>query len=114
MPNKDIEKRRETSRRWYARNREAEIARIALMQPKLRRRRVEWLEDYKRERGCVRCGETHPACLQFHHRDPKQKLLELSLAIRKYWSMKRILEEIEKCDLLCANCHAKLHSLEER
>jgi hypothetical protein len=55
------------------------------------------------------CEITHPAALQFHHRDPTTKLFEISTGTlsspRKFpWEV--ILREIEKCDLLCANHHA--------
>ena len=55
------------------------------------------------------CGEDRPATLCFHHRDPSQKELKLdgrSFANRK-WEL--IKEEVDKCDLLCHNCHNVLH-----
>lgn len=74
----------------------------------LRRREViEWIRDHKK--GCSRCPETHPACLQFHHRDPAEKEFNIGEAIRLGWSVERIEAEIAKCDVLCANCHAKEH-----
>lgn len=67
------------------------------------------VRDYKVERGCKRCDEKHPACLEFHHRDPNAKELNIAHAAKKGWSFDRILREIEKCDVLCANCHRKEH-----
>ena len=58
---------------------------------------------------CQTCGESRPATLCFHHRDPSQKELKLdgrSFANRKWDTLK---EEIDKCDLLCHNCHNMLH-----
>ena len=60
---------------------------------------------------CGECGFEHPAALQFHHRDPSQKLFQLQAIPRTRshpWS--EILAEIAKCDLLCANCHLIRHS----
>ena len=54
---------------------------------------------------CVKCGENHPAALDFHHTDPTQKEIAISAAT----SRKVILAEVEKCIVLCANCHRKLH-----
>lgn len=61
-----------------------------------------------RSQGCIRCGEKHPACLDFHHRNGKLNKLGNIGQIRRY-SFPRILAEIEKCDVLCANCHRKHH-----
>lgn len=57
---------------------------------------------------CVRCDETDKACLQFHHRDPSRKIANvIALASQ---GKKRIMEEIAKCDVMCANCHLKSHA----
>lgn len=62
----------------------------------------------KAEVGCKSCPERHPGCLQFHHRNPATKSFEISEAVlTKGW--KTILKETKKCDVLCANCHFKLH-----
>lgn len=58
--------------------------------------------------GCVRCGEKHPACLDFHHRDGKESKLGNIGQFRKFGT-DRLLAEIAKCDVLCANCHRKHH-----
>ena len=57
--------------------------------------------------GCIKCGEKDPACLDFHHRDPTTK--EGHIGEFRKFGMKRLLAEIEKCDVLCANCHRKFH-----
>ncbi len=60
--------------------------------------------------ACRRCG--YSKCLealQFHHRDPKRKDFVLSAAMTR--SFTRIKAELDKCDLLCANCHAEVHTL---
>lgn len=58
---------------------------------------------------CKNCPETHPACLHFHHLDPSVKEINMSSAAKSGWSRERILKEVSKCDILCANCHAKEH-----
>lgn len=60
-----------------------------------------------RKGGCVSCGETDVACLDFHHRDPETK--EGHIGEFRKFGMKRLLTEIAKCDVLCANCHRKHH-----
>lgn len=59
--------------------------------------------------GCTRCGEKHLATLDFHHRDPAAKGFGIAAALGRMSSEKRLKQEIDKCDILCANCHRKLH-----
>ena len=69
---------------------------------------VEWFIEYKKTLKCVECGEDRYWVLDFHHRDPKEKDIEVSTLIRR-GSKSKILNEIEKCDVLCSNCHRDLH-----
>jgi hypothetical protein len=57
----------------------------------------------KSDRGCGRCGNSDGRVLDFHHRNPGEKLFTISN--RRTLGEKTILAEIEKCDVLCANCH---------
>ena len=61
--------------------------------------------------GCSQCGEKTPVCIDFHHIDPTTKLFNISSRLSK--SIKTLWNEIAKCTLLCANCHRKLHAIEE-
>jgi hypothetical protein len=75
-----------------------------------RREKKEWL-DLIRSVGCSKCSEKDPACIDFHHRDPSKKDVNISVAVA-HWSIEKLQEEIKKCDLLCCNCHRKLHAKE--
>jgi len=109
MPYKDREKRaayaKEYGARWYQRHKEKVIER------KRQRRReiLDWFRRYKSTLRCVDCGVSHPAVLCFHHRDPKNKNFTVSNVIGGATSIKQILNEIKKCDVVCMNCHAKRH-----
>ena len=113
MPYKNIEERREYARAYgrdyYQRNRQHLLAKQAEKNRRLRERQRQWLIDYKKGLSCVRCGESHPATLQFHHRNQQEKEFEISLYTALGFSKARLLAEIEKCDVICANCHAKEH-----
>jgi len=73
-----------------------------------RSKQVLIFNEFKKTLKCNRCSESHIATLQFHHTNPSEKEIAISNAVRK-WSVKRLLIEIEKCEVLCANCHAIEH-----
>jgi hypothetical protein len=64
-----------------------------------------WLQKYKAERGCARCKENDPICLDFNHINPTTKLFQISKF--RFSSMDKLQTEIDKCEVLCANCHRK-------
>lgn len=65
---------------------------------------------------CEKCGYNKcEGALQFHHRDPKQKefaLSQINLNDTNF-SIEKVYQEIDKCDLLCANCHAEEHYIKD-
>lgn len=69
----------------------------------------EWLKEFKSNLKCEKCGEDHPACIDFHHKDEMDKEFDVSKAICKGFTKERILEEIAKCIVVCSNCHRKIH-----
>lgn len=74
-----------------------------------RKERSEWFWEYKKPLKCLHCGQNHPATLQFHHRDPKNKVMEVGEMVCQAYAVESILEEVEKCDVLCSCCHDILH-----
>lgn len=67
-----------------------------------------WWREYKKSLKCSRCSEDHPACLDFHHIDPLGKDNSVSRLIAM-GNKRKILDEVKKCEVLCSNCHRKLH-----
>ena len=62
---------------------------------------------------CVKCGYNKcPAALDYHHIDPSKK--DINFVTAKHWSWKRLVEELKKCVLLCANCHREEEYLRSR
>ncbi len=59
---------------------------------------------------CVRCGyQGHLAVFDFHHLDRSKKSFEIGMF--KNRSFAKIKSELDKCVLLCANCHRELEAL---
>ena len=72
-----------------------------------KRKRKLWAIEYLGGK-CSSCGETfHPAVYEFHHTDPSTKDRDPSKMLQL--SLTRLTEELDKCVLLCANCHRIEH-----
>jgi hypothetical protein len=93
---------RNSSNKHYINNKE----KYSSKQEKIRKEKREWLNKIKSTLKCEQCGENHIATLDFHHVNPNEK--EFGVA-RSGFSKEKILKEIEKCIVLCSNCHRKLH-----
>lgn len=70
-------------------------------------KRNQEIKNRIKAQGCVYCGEDDPVCLDFHHRNPAEK--EANARDLATWSTLRLLRELAKCDVVCANCHRKIH-----
>jgi 5-methylcytosine-specific restriction endonuclease McrA len=69
-----------------------------------RLRRKYWLNKYKMQKGCIRCGyNASPYALDFDHIEPSSKILSPSRMF--LYTLKKLMDEIRKCQLLCRNCH---------
>jgi hypothetical protein len=63
--------------------------------------------EYFSTHPCVDCGETDPIVLEFDHIERKNKDAEVSAMVSSLKSWEKIAEEIEKCEVRCANCHRR-------
>jgi hypothetical protein len=89
------EKHRAVCERWRKDN-------LASINQRMRGRR-DRLDELK-SKPCADCGGTFPPyVMDFDHRDPSQKSFTISKRFANRWE--RLLEEIAKCDVVCANCH---------
>ena len=76
----------------------------------LLRRKAKEIGIQKLGGKCKKCGNNKVYLLDFHHRDPSKKEGELS-DFSKGYNLDKFFLELEKCDLLCANCHREFHYL---
>jgi 5-methylcytosine-specific restriction endonuclease McrA len=70
-----------------------------------------WYDAYKANSKCAECGCSDPDKLQFHHKNPKSKEVNIARMVAESHSVASILREIKKCVILCEVCHAKAHGL---
>lgn len=105
------EQRRAYDRVWYAAQSESWKVRKRKLQNERRDTLRQVLADFKNGKVCP-CGEGDPVCLDFHHLSD-DKEISLADVVRNGWSIPRIMREIAKCELICANCHRKKHAKED-
>lgn len=110
MPRKDPDKAREyhaayMKEVWYPKNKAKHISYVR----RNKLRVAEFLDSYKRERSCVDCGfsgKDFPHILDFDHLEGgSTKKFTIGSWSRAVLSISAIEKEIEKCELVCANCH---------
>jgi hypothetical protein len=95
---------RQCNAAWHAANRAHHNALIRARNLRLRADNQQKLMEYLREHPCVDCGEPDVRVLEFDHL--RDKVGDISVLVRN-WVWERVLEEIAKCDVLCANCHRR-------
>lgn len=107
MAYKDPEQARLCNQRWYRRNAEKQKLNVKRRKQKLKKDFYE----YKLKNPCRHCGESDPACIEFHHIDPQTKDIEPSNLVRvRGWAIEKVIEHLEStCIPLCSNCHKKVH-----
>jgi hypothetical protein len=63
------------------------------------------LVDTLKNVPCKECGQRFPpVCMDFHHRRPKEKRFNVSQGFSNH-TIEELIDEIRKCDVVCANCH---------
>ena len=66
------------------------------------------INDIKTKDPCMDCGKRYPYyVMHFDHLDHSKKKNNISDLVHGSVSMTTLLEEIEKCEVVCANCHAE-------
>lgn len=89
----------------YQANKEANRARQAARTKELMEQNVPIVNELKSS-PCMDCGGSFPpVAMDFDHREATSKKAQVSDMLRSGYSLLTILAEIDKCDLVCANCH---------
>ena len=92
-------------RRHYNAHREYYIQKARKRTARITAEQSAWILAYLRTHPCVDCGEADTRCLDFDHVRGK-KIMHVSRMIGDYrWE--KIVEEIQKCEVRCSNCHRK-------
>ena len=96
---------REKSKKFYKEN--VETQRIIIYKQKKDRKQEsrKKVNEYLSLNPCIDCGNENLIVLEFDHREPEKKHKGICEMLASGYSWDKILKEIEKCDVRCANCH---------
>ncbi len=108
---------------YYERNKEKVKAYILVKKDKIKARKYEykkrmrplakqWISSYLDNHHCELCGERDQSCLQFHHKDKTTKKYNIAILVNEGPTIQRLQKEIEKCQVLCGNCHMIIHHMQ--
>ena len=118
LSEKKKQQSRDAALKWYHANKEAAAFKakqwreqnkeyVIQKQREDKRKRKLWAIEYLGGK-CSKCGQVfHPAVYEFHHTDPQTKDRDPSKMLQL--SKERLTNELNKCVLLCANCHRLEH-----
>jgi hypothetical protein len=95
---------RAVSRAWYLRQ-SPNAKLVPGYGRKMREELAGCIDSYLQEHPCVDCGETNSVVLDFDHLRDKVDDVANMVAAARPWS--EIEQEIAKCEVCCANCHAR-------
>lgn len=98
MPTREQQKR--WNDRYYAKNK----AKYRARNHRYRARNKKYMKDYLATHPCVDCGNTDVRVLDFDHVRGEKNNNVTTLA-HTAGSLTRVIAEIDKCDVRCANCH---------
>jgi len=106
---------KERSKKYYKNNHKKELERcrkyridnreeINKRQRKRYKENAQFIGEYKLSKGCAICGYNKcPDALDFHHNGDKK----FNISDAGYKNLEEIEKEMEKCTVLCRNCHAE-------
>lgn len=104
---------KECTRKWqrehYAKNADRRKNEVKLHNRRYRKRNRTFFYRWLAQQRCVVCGEDNPLVLDLHHRNSDEKEHSVTTMVHGAGSLEKIMFEIEKCVILCANCHRLEH-----
>lgn len=97
---------RASSRKYYQANREKHIAQVAIRRSKVIKGNIDLILSYLQKHPCIDCNESDIVVLEFDHVFG-EKRGNISEMVRGGCSSETIIFEMAKCEVRCANCHAR-------
>ena len=98
---------RQSVKKHYSENRQYYLDKTEKRNTASRLQISSYIRDYLSKNPCIDCVESDITVLEFDHKKNSGKLGAVSTLIRARCSLEKIKEEIEKCEIRCANCHRR-------
>lgn len=98
--------RKKTAKEWYKRNKHSQRDRIKKLRAVRTAEKRTWIMKYFITHPCMDCGENDPIVLEFDHVSGTKNAC-VSKYISGTHSLEKMIEEVSKCEIVCANCHKR-------
>ena len=91
----------------YSKNREYYLSKTLVRNSAIKSEINIFMRDYLLKNPCIDCGESDITVLEFDHKGEVPKLMAVSSLVRARYSLKKVRDEVDKCEVRCANCHRR-------
>ncbi len=91
---------------WYERHKAQHVSNVKQRTNRQRKASRQFVQDYLARHSCLDCKERDSIVLEFDHARGK-KFKDVSKLVAEGYSIAAIQKEIDKCDVVCANCHRR-------
>jgi 5-methylcytosine-specific restriction endonuclease McrA len=102
---------KEYQAKWYKDNRRKHMDRVNHVRNRNKERTRDFIYEHLSKNPCNICGESDILVLEFDHM--RDKKFNISEAIADNFSIETLKKEIDKCQVLCANCHRRKTAIEQ-
>jgi len=96
-------------REYFAKpdNRKKQVKRVSHINKRQIEEARKYVFEFLKNNACIDCGEKNPIVLEFDHKNPKDKsfIISAALCTKSYITVDLVKNEMQKCDVRCANCH---------
>lgn len=106
MPTKNKQIKARLQKEWYSRHKAEHNRKVRERRDRIAEENKPKLLAYLLEHPCT-CGEVDPIVLQFDHDDTESKTKAVTVMVYEGYPWEKIMGEILKCTVRCANCHAR-------
>ena len=100
---------KERSRQYYKKNKKKHLKEVYVRKRRNIRIVMRKLMELLNRSHCADCSIKDARVLEFHHRDSEEKEHNISDMLNQGFGWNSVSAELEKCEILCANCHRIRH-----